>query len=94
MSIFTTLKEAYDKYILLDRRISDLEDRIKKLEINSGLSVAPDPFICKKCGKGIYRPTEKKRFWMGIETGLTWICDNPACHAIPSEAQSKRLEKA
>jgi len=94
MNIFTTLKDAYDKYILMEHRISELEYRIKKLEDAPKPVPASDPFRCKKCGKGTYRPTDKKRFWMGVETGLTWMCDNPKCRTIASEAQSQMLEKA
>lgn len=90
MNIFNTLKDAYDRYILMDRRISELEKRIEILE-STTKSTENSIFTCKKCGIGTYRITDTPRIFCGVTVGKQWCCDNPVCGHVADELQSQKL---
>lgn len=89
--IFGTLKDAYDKYILMDNRMSEIEKRLEKLE-SIVQKPAQSKFSCKACDNGTYRPTDKPRLFHGMKVGSIWKCDK--CGHTPEELQSQNLEQA
>ena len=90
--MFGTIKDAFEKYVLMDHRISELEERIKKLENSlSNIPKKTSKFDCKSCDTGKYRATNQARFFHGMKVGSIWKCDN--CGHIPGEMQSQSLEK-
>ena len=83
--MFESIKEAYDKYILMDSRMKAIEDRLDKLEVI--IKAVPDPFKCPKCDKGKYRPTGNlKSFGNGASE---WQCDS--CEYLADVPQCKKL---
>ncbi len=88
--MFQTIKDAYDKYITMDYRISALEERIKELE--SRIQPQKDVFSCRVCDTGRYKPNGKKRTFHGLSVGDQWQCDK--CGHIADELLSQKLSKS
>lgn len=91
--MFGTIKDAFEKYVLMDHRITELEERIKKLETAfSNISKVPSKFDCKACGAGKYRAVIGKcRLFEGDEIGTLWKCDH--CGHQPGELHAQELDR-
>lgn len=88
--MFQTIKDAYDKYITMDYRISALEERIKELE--EKIRPQKDAFSCRSCETGHYKPNGKKRLFHGLEVGDQWQCDK--CGHVADELLSQKLSQS
>lgn len=66
--MFQTIKDAYDKYITMDYRISALEERIKELE--EKIRPQKDAFSCRSCETGHYKPNGKKDFSTVLKSAI------------------------
>ena len=87
--MFKTIIDAYNKYILLEDRIAQLEKRICELESKS--IHVKSPACCAKCDKGIYRPTGEPRYLLGVKVGEVWRCDK--CGHVPDELKMQELSQ-
>ena len=88
--MFNTIIDAYNKYVLIDNRINELEKRIETLEKKLA-KASPDKYTCKSCFKGQYKQTNTPRFFHGMVVGKEWKCDK--CGHVADELTSQALSK-
>ncbi|WP_428066311.1 hypothetical protein [Candidatus Proelusimicrobium volucris] len=89
------LKEIYDKYILMEERFNNLEqklnDALQKIAALEAVVKHSDnnKYLCRSCHKGLYRATNKPRRFHGFTVGNIWECDT--CGHIADEQLSQKL---